>query len=119
MIHNQKIGKFGEDLARQYLERKGYSIVDLNYKNSYQEIDIIAKIKKEIVFFEVKTRVNLVFGPAEEAISQKKLNCLKKAIGDYLYKYHIDPESARLDFLAIDIDKNTKKAKIKHFKAII
>src|SRR3989339_119712 len=73
MNHNQKIGKLGEDLACKYLQEKGYEILDRNIKTSFKEIDIVARIKEKIVFIEVKTRTNLKFGGADEAINHKKL----------------------------------------------
>jgi putative endonuclease len=117
MNHNGKIGKFGEKLAQNYLLRNGYKILAENLKISYQEVDIIAYIKGYYVFVEVKTRTNSAFGSAEEAISAKKINNLKKAISHYGYEKGISLKSVRLDFISIDIN-NDNMAKIKHFKNI-
>ena len=67
-MNNVKTGAVGEDLARRYLERNGYEILDTNIKFSRVcELDIIAKIKKTIVFVEVKTRKTDAFGTPAEA----------------------------------------------------
>ncbi len=119
MTYNQRIGSFGENLACKYLSKKGYKIIGRNIKVSYQEIDIIAKIKEKIVFVEVKTRTSNMFGQADEAIYSHKIKNLKKAIGMYIGSKKIDPENINLDFIAIDINKSEKTANISHKKDII
>ena len=119
MQYRQKIGKFGEELAVKYLISKGYEILDLNYRYSSQEVDIIAKFKEKTIFFEVKTRTSDIMGSAEDNINRKKINNLKKALQAYLSYKNLDSELAQIDFLAIDINKSTKKANIKHYKDIL
>ncbi|MCU0679132.1 MAG: YraN family protein [Planctomycetes bacterium] len=119
MNHNQKIGKFGEQVAVEYLKKKGYEIMDLNYRYSNQEIDVIAKIKEKIVFFEVKTRTSAKMGLAEDNLNRKKIKNLKIALKAYLAYKNLDPEQAQIDFLAIDLDKLKNSAKIKHYFDII
>ncbi len=118
-MQNKIIGNFGEDLAVNFLKKQGYKILERNLKLSYKELDIIAKIKKKIIFVEVKTRTSKFLGPPEYEINAKKLHHLKKAISMYVNnKKNIDPNDIRLDLIAITIDKNTKTAKIKHYKDI-
>jgi len=118
MDYRKKVGEFGEKIATDYLKRKGYLIIGKNIKMSFKEIDIIASIKEKIVFFEVKTRTSKILGAAEEAISGKKINNLKKAIGFYIAENKIKANNTRLDFIAINIDKYKKIANIKHFRDI-
>lgn len=113
--HNNIIGLYGEDLAVSFLLENSYKIIDRNVKVSYREIDIIAKIRDITVFVEVKTRTSNIFGGAVEAISTKKIRLLKKAITNYSVKNLINLSNIRLDFIAVDIDKNTKKVVMKHF----
>ena len=119
MHYNKIVGNFGEKLACDYLQKKGYKIISRNTRAKHNEIDIIAKIKDIIVFVEVKTRTNSNFGVAEEAICQRKIKRLNNAINLYLnYKKIID-DNFRLDYIAININKLKKIAKIKHFKDIL
>lgn len=118
MNHNQKVGSFGESLARKYLEGKGYKIVDSNVKTSFKEIDLIATIDGSLVFVEVKTRTSSAFGDASDAILGKKLKNFQKAISIYLARTYGGYREIRADFIAIDIDKLKKSAKIQHFKDI-
>ena len=56
MTDNQILGKLGEDIAADYLEINGYSIVSRNQRVAKNELDIIAEDKDCLVFVEVKTR---------------------------------------------------------------
>lgn len=119
MKHNQKVGQFGENLACEYLIKKGYKIIQKNVKISFQEIDIIAKLEKLIVFVEVKTRTSNIYGEADETVYEKKTENLKKAIEKYVFINNLNPELTRLDLVAIDINRDKKIAKIKHYLDII
>lgn len=118
MNYKQKVGKFGEILAKQYLIKKGYKIIDTNVQVRHKELDIIAKIKEKYIFIEVRTRASENMGSADDNFSQKKLNLLKKALNGYVLMHSLDPENVRLDLLCIDIRKPEKTAKIKHYKDI-
>ena len=119
MYHNQRIGKFGEELARKYLIGNGYKIIDQNVKTSFKEIDIIAEENDELVFVEVKTRTSLMFGGAEEALTPAKINNFKKGVELYLiWRDYLDNKEIRLDLISVDIGKDKKTAKIKHYKDI-
>ena len=119
MTYNQKVGKFGEILARNYLIKHKYKIIAQNVKTSYQEIDIIAYIKGIYVFVEVKTRTSAIYGTADEAINVRKILNLKKAIINYLNKAKISSRNIRLDLISIDVNKSNKTANIKHYIDII
>ena len=113
------MGKFGENLAKDYLLKRGYQIVAVNKKIGFKEIDIIAREGKILVFVEVKTRLSSVLGGAENAFDFFKYNNLKTAMEWYIYKNNLDGNFVRLDFIAVDINRYTKKANIKHYKDII
>ncbi len=120
MRYNQKIGQFGENLARKYLIKHGYKIIGVNIKTSYKEIDIIAVKNKDLIFIEVKTRTSCRFGRADESVFYGKTKNLKQAIGLYLRQMDkkIKYNDIRLDLVAVDINRTDKSAKIKHYKSI-
>ena len=66
------LGKIGEDLACQELERRGYAIVARRYRRRGGELDIIARDGKTMVFVEVKAREGRAFGEASEAVTPHK-----------------------------------------------
>ena len=72
MKHNQRIGKWGEEIAADYLTQKGYEIVARNARNPYGEIDIVAKQNDTIIFVEVKTRTSNTMGLPEASITPRK-----------------------------------------------
>ena len=72
MKHNQRIGKWGEDVATEHLTKKGYEIIGRNVRTPYGEIDIIAKQNDATIFIEVKTRTSNKMGLPEESITEKK-----------------------------------------------
>lgn len=112
----QRLGNFGETLAYNYLVKRGYKILAKNYKSSYHEVDIIAKIKEKYVFVEVKTRESGLEDP-ENALNYYKTNNLKKLMSAYLAKRPWINEF-QLDLIAIRFNKNTKIANIRHYKEI-
>ena len=65
-------GRFGEQTAAEYLKKKRYKIIGLNYSCRFGEIDVIAQNKKYIVFAEVKLRKSDAFAEAKEFVTQSK-----------------------------------------------
>jgi putative endonuclease len=117
--YNQRVGAFGEGLAKKYLINKGYKIIGSNIKTGNQELDIIALKHNILVFIEVKTRASLIYGEADEAIFRKKIISLKRAVNKYLSSSEIFYQDVRLDLVSVDLDRAKKTAKIKHYKDIM
>ena len=108
-------GKKGEEIAVEYLKKKGYKIVELNKRFSrYCEIDIIALDKQTLVFCEVKTRVSNICGSPFEAITKTKYNNIKKGLFLYLQENNTY-KNFRIDAIAIVL---TPKTQISHLKNI-
>lgn len=109
-------GRQGENIAREYLEKSGYKIIDTNWHYSKNaEIDIIAEDKDTIVFIEVKTRTSLNFGHPFEAISKEKIEKINNAALAYLKLYEKSYKNYRFDGIAIIGLKNPA---IEHLKDI-
>lgn len=119
MYFKQEIGKWGENLACEYLKKDQYKIIDRNFLCRQGEIDIIAKdnVKKEIVFIEVKTRSNFKYGNPSDAVNKQKQKHMKQAIRYYIYKKHIANVPIRVDVIEIYIMKEGYK--INHIKQIV
>ena len=71
-MEKKLVGRFGEHTAAEYLKKKRYKIVGLNYSCRFGEIDVIAENKKYIVFVEVKLRKSNSFAEAREFVTQSK-----------------------------------------------
>ena len=100
MAAHNDTGKWGEDLAVAYLEKKGYTIVERDWKSGRRDIDIIALDDDVVVFVEVKTRRNRLFGDPEESVDYHKLQNLQQAISHYVKFKHIRQE-IRFDIISI------------------
>ncbi len=116
MKHNQRIGKWGEDTATEYLAERGYEIVTRNARTPYGEIDIIVKQGDVIIFVEVKTRTSNKMGLPEESITPRKLQHMLAAGEHYAAENEID--HWQLDVIAIE-GKPESTPKITHFENAI
>lgn len=102
---NKEIGKYGENLAKDFLIKKGYKIIELNFRYSkIAEIDIIAKKDNVIHFVEVKTRTSDSFGAPLEAIGAAKLKSIYQAGLFYIQKNKY--EKFQIDAIGIVLNKN-------------
>lgn len=117
MYYKKETGNCGEDIAAQYLEQKGYKILERNFRCNQGEIDIIAKDKEEIVFVEVKTRSNTSYGLASEAVNKQKKMHMLRAIKYYLYIRNLQNDFIRIDVVEVYIKKGI--AYINHIKQAI
>jgi len=100
MATHNELGAWGEELAADYLLRKGYNIIERDWKSGHRDIDIIATNGNEVVFVEVKTRRNRIFTEPEEAINYQKLKNLRAAINHYVKYKHLH-NNIRLDAITI------------------
>ena len=114
-MNNKIVGKNGENIAKEFLEKQGFKILELNKKFSrFCEIDIIALDKNILVFCEVKTRNTDICGTPLEAITKTKYSNIKKGLFMYLNenpKY----KKFRIDAISITLKPEIK---IKHLKNI-
>ncbi|MGE5894721.1 MAG: YraN family protein [bacterium] len=95
-----RLGQEGEDLAVRHLKKKGYRIIERNYKNPLGEIDIIAYESGSIVFIEVKARSSDEFGMPLEAVHRKKQEKMKQVALIYLKRFKTEVP-ARFDVVSI------------------
>mgnify|MGYP001574960097 CR=1 FL=1 len=108
------IGTNWEDVAVKFLQQKGFEIIERNFYYNHGEIDVIAKEKDELVFIEVKFRRNEKFGSAEESVTPKKQELLRRTAEGYVLKNNIENISCRFDVVAIHLENN--KPNIIHHK---
>ncbi|MEA1961796.1 MAG: YraN family protein [Bacillota bacterium] len=111
----QQTGKYGEELAVNYLLSKGYKIIVRNYRSKEGEIDIICSDGKTIVFVEVKTRRSTRFGTPEEAITRTKMQHIRRTALTYLAEQGERYKEIRFDVIAILLQGQTPE--INHIEA--
>ena len=117
MNSKQETGKIGEEIAKNYLERKGYKIIERNFRCRQGEIDIIAMYSGKLIFVEVKTRTSDKYGTPGEAINQIKKMHIEKSAAQYLFHKKLFKTTIRFD--AIEILIKEGKCQINHIKQII
>lgn len=103
---NKKTGKIGEDIAIDFLKKKGYKIIERNYKCVFGEVDIVARDKGDIVFVEVKSRRSEYFGDPTDAVDFNKQKKISKIALNYLNEKRLDNHDARFDVIAIKLSPN-------------
>ena len=114
MAYHNELGKIGEQLAKDFLSRKGYKIVAQNYYYDKAEVDIIAQKEPEIiVIVEVKTRNSDYFGDPQDFVKPSKIKLLVKAANEYVVSNDLDVE-VRFDIIAVL--KNKTIEQVKHFE---
>ena len=107
MADHNETGKTGETIALKYLQDKGYLILEQNWQNHHQEIDIIASKGNELVIVEVKCRTGTPLIEPYAAVNRNKQNMLIKATNAYIQKKNINLE-IRFDIISITLGNETK-----------
>jgi len=104
---NKIIGKYGEGLAKNFLIKNGFKILEMNFKYSkLSEIDIIAYKNNSIHFVEVKTRSTLNFGAPFEAVNRKKLLSIFQCAQFYLKNTNVKYKRYQIDVIGIILNNN-------------
>ena len=98
-----QLGQEGEQLAADYLVKKGYRIIERNYRFHRNEIDIIARHGRTLCFVEVKTRLSSAKGHPAEAVTLKKQHEIIKAARAYLALSRQGEGDCRFDVVAIRV----------------
>ncbi|SEJ14714.1 putative endonuclease [Cyclobacterium xiamenense] len=111
--HNDR-GREAEQLAREWLEGKGYVFLAENYRYKHAEIDLIMTHRELLVFVEVKFRTGTGYGYAEEFVDYKKRQLIIRAADHYIYEidWHRD---IRFDIVGVYRDPHGRVA-FKHFE---
>ena len=107
------LGKDGEDIAAAFLKKKGFRIIEKNYRTVFGEIDIIAQDRGVIVFVEVKTRSDTTFGYPFEAVNPKKREKIRKVALCFM-KRQKKESPARFDVMSITRDRG--ETRIEHIQ---
>ena len=109
MKNTTSLGRYGEDIACDYLKNNKFKILEQNFYVSHNEIDIIAENKQYIIFVEVKTRScsihdNFEFGTPASAVTYSKQKRTLLAAQAYLNE-HSTKKMPRLDVIEVYLDK--------------
>jgi putative endonuclease len=95
------LGKEGERLAERYLQKKGYKLVERNYRCTVGELDLIVLDRRVVVFVEVKTRTGHGFGTPLEAVEFRKQRKMIQAAQFFLAVKGLQQRDARFDVVGV------------------
>lgn len=112
---NKETGNRGETLAAEYLAKKGYKIVERNYRSKWGEVDIIAKDKNIVVFVEVKTKTTDQFGEPWEMVNRWKVEQVKR-MGELWCREFNWTGRVRMDVVGVWLDDEPPR--IEHWESV-
>lgn len=118
-MNRSETGQRGERLAQDYFKKRGYRIIETNYRSRYGEIDIVSIYKNVLVFTEVRTKTNLEYGTPEESVTETKARRLRATAYYYRQAHENLPEQWRIDLIAIEIDDKGKVKRINLIESAI
>ncbi|HEY1538834.1 MAG TPA: YraN family protein [Solirubrobacteraceae bacterium] len=116
----QHLGRRGEDLALEHLERLGYRLVARNHRTRFGELDLIVGDDETIVFVEVKARrVGASAGSAVESVPPRKQRQVRAMAAAWLIESNDRPHSSdlRFDVVAITVDQGSRLVRLDHLEA--
>lgn len=105
MAQHNELGKQGEGIAVEFLQKNGYDILETNWTFQKAEVDIIAQKGNTLAVVEVKTRSSIDFGLPQDFVKPKKIQLLTKAINEYVVRNDLDV-NVRFDIIAIHRKNN-------------
>ncbi len=98
-------GILGEKLAKDFLKKRGYHVMETNYRCHEGEVDIVARHKDFLVFVEVRTKTSLAFGSPQESITPAKKERMRAAAYYYQQTHDSLPSLWRIDFVAVTLNQ--------------
>ena len=99
----KRLGKAGEEIAARELMRRGYRVLERNWRCPEGELDIVAEQDGTLVLVEVRTRRGDRFGTPEESITPAKRAHLIAAAQAYLQAHSLEERDWRIDVVAIEM----------------
>lgn len=115
-LNNKTKGDLGEKIAEDYLKKLGYIILEKNFRTKIGEIDIIGKDGQYVVFIEVKTRHNNIYGTPGEAVNLSKQHKIIRTSQLYILKRNLSKYDFRFDVIEIILNNTNENTSINLIK---
>jgi putative endonuclease len=110
--NRKNLGSLGEKVASLILQKHNYKVLARNYRNRFGEVDLIAIDGDTLVFVEVKLRSSLHFGLPEEAVTERKIERIKKVGSEFWMKKYPHIKKLRVDIVSIQLHEGKFLGKI-------
>ena len=113
------LGRVGERLALEHLERLGYRVVEQNYRTRFGEIDLVVCDEQTLVFVEVKARRAEAAAGAVESVPPRKQRQVRSMAAAWLVETTERPRARdlRFDVIAVTVDRHSKLVRLDHLEA--
>lgn len=99
-----RIGRRGERIALGFLKKKGYKILEINFRTPFGEIDVVARKGGFIAFIEIKTRVTSSLGPPYLSVTRRKERHIIKNALSYLKWRRLLDSCWRVDIVSVKLN---------------
>ena len=118
-LTRREVGAKGENVAAEHLKKRGYKIIQRNFRCRQGEIDIIAQQGECLVFVEVRTKKSYGYGTPEESITIEKSERLISLAEGYIQTLDTPPLSWRIDVVAVELTPGNKTSRLEHIENAI
>ncbi len=115
-FQKQELGKWGEQVANQFLVNQGIKILAMNFRSRYGEIDLIGYDGSSLIFFEVKTRQSNQFGTPDQAVAGDKIKHIINTALVYISKFYSQEPLWRIDIISINRNPKTELYNVEWIK---
>ena len=118
--HNQRLGRWGEQVARRHLQRVGLVVLDVNWRGRAGEIDLVLRDGDVLVVCEVKTRTGVGYGTPHEAVTEQKAARLLALAGEWTRAHPElvdDDVTVRVDVVAV-LRPRGAAARLEHVRGV-
>ncbi len=116
-LSKTRTGQIGEELALKFLLKKGYKLIEKNFRCSLGEIDlIVSDSDKNLIFVEVRSKTDTLFGEPFETVGIKKQRRIYRLAEYYLNHKDIEEAPCRFDVISLLLDSSGKLQKLEHIE---
>ncbi|MDM7856077.1 YraN family protein [Cellulomonas alba] len=112
------LGRYGEEVAAAHVVRRGWQVLDRNWRAPHGELDLVALDGDELVVVEVKTRRSVVFGHPAEAVTPVKLARVRRLAAAWLAEHQVRPASVRVDVVAVLVTPGSP-VRVQHLEGVV
>lgn len=118
-MDRSQFGAYAEQLAVNFLTKRGYQLLERNYRKPWGELDVIAEKDNVIVFIEVKAnwQAQAGFEPELRADWRKRQKVLRTA-RTYLLQKHLGEREWQIDIISVILNQPQQTANIRHYRNI-
>ena len=118
-MDRKEIGRLGERMALEFLQKKGCQVLAANYRvGRLGEIDLIISMQDQLRFIEVKTRTGNAYGTPAEAVSHKKQKTIRQVALCFLKANGATDVPVQFDVIEVILARDGRMLDIRHLEEV-